>query len=209
MGDSLLVSFLPGCTNLAMGRNQIVKEFLGSDSDKLVFVDADVTFEAGKLVKLAHYPFDVVGGVYRYKNPDEEKYPLGFLDEDTLRANEFGLLEVAMLPTGFLCLSKEAFARFRKHYPDREYESRGQTSFAYFQIPYKDGALYTEDGFFCREWKEAGEKIFLDPEIELTHWDYNIPYVGHIGKWLRSKITEEQKTKYLETKDTKQGEANV
>ena len=180
------VRFLPSCTNLAMGRNQIVKEFLESTDEKLIFVDADVSFEPGALVKLAHYPLDVVGGAYRLKK-DEEEYPVAFLDQDELWANELGLLEVAMLPTGFLSLTRDAFEKFRKAYPDREYESRGETSFAYFQIPYSQGALYTEDAWFCKEFREAGGQIFMDPEMELTHWEFNKPYVGHIGRWLKGR----------------------
>src|ERR1051326_6634834 len=112
LGDELTVRFLPSCTNLAMGRNQIVKEFLESSDDRLVFVDADVTFEPGALVKLAHYPCDMVGGAYRIKK-NEEEYPVAFLDKEELWANEFGLLEVAMVPTGFLSLSRDIFAKFR------------------------------------------------------------------------------------------------
>lgn len=189
LGDQLTVRFLPSCTNLAMGRNQIVKEFLASDDDKLVFVDADVTFEPGALVKLAHYPVEMVGGAYRLKQ-EEERYPVAFLDKDELWADEFGLLEVAMVPTGFLSLSRAAFERFREKFPGREYESRGEMSFCYFQIPYRDGALYTEDSYFCREFREAGGTIHLAPEIHLTHWAGNVPYPGHIGNWLRSRKVE-------------------
>lgn len=182
--------FLPACSDLARGRNQIVREFLESDSDKLMFLDADVSFEPGAMIKVAHYPYDVVGGCYRLKQ-QEEDYPLGFLDKDELWANEHGLLEVAMLPTGFLCISRDAFYKFRGAYPHRTYESRGKESFAYFEIPYMKGSLYTEDSYFCEKWLEIGGKIYLDPELKLTHWDGNIPYHGHIGNWLRNRIEGE------------------
>jgi glycosyltransferase involved in cell wall biosynthesis len=191
MGDQLNVRFLPGCCNLAMGRNQIVKEFLESDDDKLVFLDADVTFQPGGLVKLAHYPVDMVGGAYRLKQ-DIEEYPVAFLDKDELWANEMGLLEVAMVPTGFLSLSRDVFKKFRQAYPGRFYESRHEQSYCYFQIPYRDGALYTEDAYFCREWRQAGGKIWLDPELYLTHWQYNKPFKGHIGQWLKGRGCQPQ-----------------
>lgn len=186
LGVEFNVRYLPSCTNLAMGRNQIVKEFLESGDDKLIFLDADVSFEPGAMMKIALTPFEIVGGCYRLKQ-EEEKYPIAFLDEDELWSNEHGLIEVAMLPTGFLCISKEAFEKFRAAYPDRMYESRGQESFCYFQIPYRDGCLYTEDSYFCREWREIGGKMYLHPDLTLTHWQFNTPYVGNIGKWLKSQ----------------------
>jgi len=30
--------------------------------------------------------------------------------------------------------------------------------------------------------------VFLDPEINLTHWEFNKPYVGNIGNFLKSRI---------------------
>jgi hypothetical protein len=184
-GDILSLCMLGGCSDLARGRNQIVHEFLESDSDRLVFLDADVTFTPGSLVKIAHYPEDVVGGAYRLKEATE-KYPIAFLeDRKELRANEHGLLQVRMVPTGFLSLSRNAFKKFREAYPGREYESRGVTQYCYFQIPYSDGALYTEDSYFCKEWHAIQGEIFMDPELTLVHWQGNIPYPGHIGNFLK------------------------
>ncbi len=185
MGDELTVRFLPSCTNLALGRNQLVKEFLASDADRLVFLDADVTFEPGSIVKLARYPVDMVGGAYRLKQ-DVEQYPISFLSPDEPHAeNSFGLCEVAMAPTGFLALSRKVFERFEAAHPGRSYEIQGQKNYCYFQIPYRDGALFTEDAYFCREWREMGGRIFIDPEMTLTHWQFNTPYAGHFGNWLK------------------------
>jgi glycosyltransferase involved in cell wall biosynthesis len=185
IGDTLSVIFLPSCTNLAMGRNQIVKEFLASDSDRLVFLDADVTFEPGALLRIAHYPVDMVGGAYRLKT-EAERYPITLLNEPR-EAGPGGIVEVAMVPTGFLSLSRGVFEKFRTAYPDREYAIDGKRAYCYFQIPYSDGLLFTEDAYFCREWRAAGGQIYLDPEITMTHWDQNKPYRGHIGNWFRSR----------------------
>ena len=185
-GDELRICMLGGCSDLARGRNQIVYEFLQSDSERLICFDSDVTFTPGSMVKLAHYPEDVVGGAYRLKEDGPEQYPVSFLkDKKELQANEHGLLEVAMVPTGFLSMSRNAFKKFREAYPGREYQSRGVTQYAYFQIPYFDGSLYTEDSWFCKEWRAVGGKVFMDPELTLTHWKGNIPYEGHIGNWLK------------------------
>lgn len=182
-GHRLVVRFLPSCCNLAKGRNQLVKDFLNSDCDRLVFVDADITFEPGSLIRLAETDSEFVAGAYRFKR-DLEDYPIGWIQGD-LQADERGLLGVAMVPTGFLALSRSVFEKFQEAHPGREYTIEGSTSYCFFQIPYADGSLYTEDAYFCREWRELGGKIYLDPEITLTHWDHNKPYKGNIGQWLR------------------------
>lgn len=185
LGDELTVRFLPSCTNLALGRNRLVKEFLESDAERLVFLDADVTFEPGALVKIAHHRVDFVGGAYRFKQ-EPERYPVCLLKEprDT---GPGGIVEVSMVPTGFLSLSRDVFSKFKAGHPGRDFRIDGDESYCYFQIPYRDGALYTEDAYFCREWREIGGAIYLDPEIALTHWEFNRPFKGHIGNWFRRR----------------------
>lgn len=185
-GDELHVRFLPSCSHPAMGRNQLADDFLKSDADRLVFVDSDVTFEPGTLLKLAHRSQDFVGGAYRFKM-DLESYPIGWLDKPFLQANADGLLEVSTLPGGMLSLSRKVFEVLKAAHPDREYEHFGRVAHCYFQTPFIDGHLYGEDSHFCKEWRDAGGEVFLDPELTLTHWDFNRPYVGHVGNWLKNR----------------------
>lgn len=193
LGHTLTVRFLPSCTNLAKGRNQLVKEFLASGDDRLVFLDGDVTFSPGEILKIATHPVEMVGGAYRMKRI-EERYPIQLLNEPRdLGPN--GIVEVAMVPTGFLALSRSVFDKFREGYPGREYTVEGKRSYCYFQIPYSDGALYTEDVYFCKEWRAIGGKVYLDPNLTLTHWDGNIPFQGNIGKTMARIQNEEPQRK--------------
>jgi hypothetical protein len=184
-GDDFLVRFLPSCSHPAMGRNQLVQDFLDSGADRLVFLDSDVTFEPGAIVKLAHSPVDFVGGAYRFKL-DTESYPVGWPESGELWANEHGLLEVVSLPGGFLSLSRQVFEVLKAAHPEREYEHFGKKAHCFFQMKF-DGQLYGEDSGFCKEWREAGGQVFLDPELTLTHWDFNRPYPGHVGNWLKRR----------------------
>jgi len=186
-GDELIVRFLPSCSHAAMGRNQLAQDFMESDCDRLVFLDADVTFEAGDLVKIAHFKEDFVGGAYRFKL-SSESYPVGWnLDNKDLVATESGLLDVWSLPAGFMSLSRKVFEKLKEKYPEREYEHFGKKAHCYFQMAFLDGNLYGEDSLFCKEWRDLGEKVYLYPELKLTHWDFNRPYEGQIGNWLRNR----------------------
>lgn len=187
LGDELQVRFLPSCSHAAMGRNQLAQDFMDGDCDRLVFLDADVTFAPGSVVKIAHYPVDFVGGAYRFKL-DEESYPLGWITErKDLWSSELGLIEVKSLPGGFLSLSRNVFEQLRAKHSERCYEHFGRKSHCWFQMLFHDGHLYGEDSFFCKEWRDAGGQVWLDPELTLTHWDNGKPFIGHIGNWLKSR----------------------
>lgn len=186
-GDEVSYRFLPSCSHAAMGRNQLAHDFLQSNADRLVFLDADVTCEPGAIHRIAHHDEPFVGGAYRYKH-EPESYPVAWLqDRAELRANAHGLLEVQTLPGGFLSLSREVFDRLKAAHPDRTFEHGGRKMHCYFQFAYVDGALYGEDSLFCKEYRASGGKVYLDPEITLTHWDLNRPFPGHIGKWLKGR----------------------
>lgn len=209
IGDVLTVNFLSSMAGIAHGRNQLASEFMKSDADRMIFLDSDVTFEPGALAKLAHMPADFVGGCYRYKR-QEECYPMGWLndpDSKGLRMDKHGLIEVNGLPTGFLALSRKVFQTMKDRFPERELQEHfGHKMFAYFQMPFINGHLHGEDNFFCREWREAGGKIYLDPEIKLTHWDFNpTPYVGHIGAWIKGSPETKMMLEKLKGIENEQG----
>lgn len=186
-GDFLEFQFLPNCSHAAMGRNQIAQQFMDSECDRLVFLDADVGFTLGSLLKVARHDADFVGGAYRFKF-DTENYPVGWDTESKeLWANNLGLIRVHSLPGGFLSLSKNVFQKLKDAYPDRGYEHFDKTAHCWFQMRFEDGNLYGEDSYFCKEWRDIGGEVFLDPELTLTHWEFNKPYIGHIGNWLKSR----------------------
>lgn len=196
-GDELHPCFIPNCSHPAIGRNQLVQAFIDSDCERLVFLDSDITFEPGALIKIAHRDVDFVAGCTVHKTADES-YPIDWLPMPELWANERGLIEIAMIGTAFMSLSRSVFEILKSKYPGREYENYGKRATCYFETPFVPGAplgaLYGEDTFFCKLWRDAGGKIYLDPELEITHWDFNKPHVGHIGKWLKKRMTESATT---------------
>lgn len=191
MGHDMVVNFLPSCSVPASGRNHLVKEFLDSGCDKMFFLDSDITWPTGHLIKLCMYPEEFVGGCYRFKR-DEESYPVSWLPDPEgkgLWANERGLIEVETLPTGFLAISRSVFEKFHEHFPGRAYEHEGNSMFSYFEMRFVEGqGLHSDDTYFCKLWREIGGKVWLDPEITLTHWEFNPkPFEGHIGNWLKNR----------------------
>ena len=189
LGDDLQVRFISNCSHAAMGRNQLAQDFMDSDAERLIFLDSDVTFNPGDLIKIAHSPLDFVGGCYRYKT-ELEQYPIGWLPQPQLMMNRIGLIEVLSLPGGFLSLSRKVFEDLRAAHPERAYSHFGKSMHCWFQMLFTEGHLYGEDSYFCKEWRDLGGQVWLDPELELTHWDFNRPFKGRIGDWIKSQQKE-------------------
>lgn len=193
LGDDLCFWPLPYCSNLTTGRDELVDAFLKSECDKLFFLDSDITWEPGAIVRLAHKPQDFVTGCTRYKK-DLEGYPILFLEDPILTDEHFlmdkhGLMEIKMIGTAFMCLSRKVFEDIARAHPERTYEAYGGKMFQnFFQMPFEGRELYGEDSWFCKTWRDVGGKIWLCPELEITHWKFDQPYVGHIGKWLRARM---------------------
>lgn len=190
-GVEMQVAFVPGTSLITQARNQAVAEFLASGADRMAFLDADIAWEPGALMKVAAAQRDFVGGAYRLKTA-AESYPVHWIQErgELWADPETGLLEVAALPGGFLSLSRDVFSRLAEAHPERRYEHGGRTFHAYFHCPPGQG----EDGAFCADWRAAGGKVWLDPTLTLTHVDGARAYTGCIGDWLRSRapVSEEE-----------------
>lgn len=168
-------------------RGLIVAQFLASDATDLVFIDSDVTWEAGSLVKLVEYPVDFVAGIYPQRK-DPENYTLQYLpDRAELRADpDTGLLEVMGVPAGFMRCSRAMLERMTEHYSDTAFYCEvapDQTVHDLFG-PWRIGRLkFGEDFSFCRRWREIGGKVWVDPAIRMGHVGYKT-FLGSLGDWL-------------------------
>lgn len=173
-GDDFILYDEAGNTEISLAREVIVKAFLKTDADKLVFVDDDVCWQKGALLTLVDRPVDVVGGAYP-KRKEPLEWPVGWLPSggDLIAVN--GLLEVAALATGFLGLSRACLEKMHAEYGD-----------AMFDNIRHDAGRYSEDISFCARWRAIGGKVWLDPEIKMGHIGPKV-FEGHIGNWLRNR----------------------
>ena len=183
-GVEFMVSFAPGSSLVTHARDHIARDFLASGADRLIYLDSDVAFDVGTMLRLARHEADFVGGCYRYKD-DAEGYPILFLDRPELWADPAtGLIEVAALPGGFLSLSRAAIERMVAALPGQTYQFHGESFPALFHCPRGGG----EDGAFCNDWRALGGSIWLDPTLTLTHVDAaGRKYTGCIGDWLKGR----------------------
>lgn len=190
-GDTFTIYDEAVATEISQARNQIVDAFLHSNCTDLVFVDADVNWQAGSLLKLVDYPVDFVAGIYR-KRIDNEEYPVRWMKErDTLIADpETGLLEVEAVPGGFVALTRQCVAHMSMHYAEtltqRTDRALNETWTALFDPMWVDGVRLPEDFTFCHRWRDMGGTVWIDPEITMGHCGPKA-FTGSIGSWLRNR----------------------
>lgn len=174
---------------IADARALIVAQFLASKSDVLVFVDSDVCWEAGALLRLLDYPVDMVAGIYPQRK-DPINYCLRWQNKKHLIADpETGLLEVDGVPAGFMKLTRKQLEAMVEQYPDTEFyveNAPNKKAWALFG-DYRIGKhKMGEDYAFCRRWKDMGGKVWIDPEIKMGHVGFKT-FHGHLGNYLRDR----------------------
>lgn len=184
LGVEMTTGFVLGSPYVHVARDQCAQDFLSTDCDRIVFVDADVAWEPGALLQIAMSPHEFVGGCYRFKRP-EEGYPVEWIAEreDLLSHPVTQCIEVSALPGGFLSLSRSVFEKLQTAYPNRAYAHEGHARHAFWHCPPGAG----EDGTFCAEWRAIGGQVWLEPTLRLTHVDGGRAYTGCIGDWLRAR----------------------
>jgi len=144
-------SVAPGNPFLDMARNELVEKFLASDADDLLFIDADVGWDAKAVTRILSYEQEVVGGLVPKRDP---------LRSDSYHENALtgvmskeGLFQSKEIPTAFVRIKRSAFEKMQRPF-------------------YKIGsskADFGEDIYFCRRWVETGNYCWIDADITFTH----------------------------------------
>lgn len=90
-----------------------------------------------------------------------------------------GLMEVHDAGTGFMCIKRHVIEKMIEAYPETHYKKEPKhvnkqgddgTRWALFDTMIDDDKRYlSEDYTFCRRWQKLGGKVWLDPEVVLTH----------------------------------------
>lgn len=171
-------------------RNALVRQFLQTDCSDLVFLDADISWQAEDLLKLVRYDRDVVAGVYP-KKQDEEDFPVltlpGAIQADP--ESNYELVEVEGAPTGFLRLSRaslEAMSSKAKTFMGQGAKPGDKPYCLLFERIIQEGRRMSGDYAFCWKWRQAGGKIWVAPEMAFGH-EGQAHWSGRLGDFWRSR----------------------
>lgn len=167
-----------GDSAVSRGRNSLLTDFLAGGATDIIMVDADVSWQAGSLARLASHNVDLVLGCYPSRR-DPVAYPVRYLVDDhgrhRLEADPAtGLLEIEAGPGGFFRITRACVEAMIAAYGDLWYHDEncpGKKAWALFDFELdKDARLYFgEDMTFCRRYRAIGGKVWLDPSINFGH----------------------------------------
>lgn len=190
-GDRVTIFDESGNAMIGDCRGLIVAKFLEGDGTHLVFVDSDVSWAAGSLMQLVDHGVDFVAGLYPQRR-DPIDYCCQWMPGRKELELENGLIEVAGVPAGFMCLSRAMLERMVAHYPDTQFhcgQAPNDTAHDLFG-PYRIGRVkFGEDYSFCRRWRDIGGQVWIDPEITMGHTGYKT-FMGQVGDWLKNRETD-------------------
>lgn len=192
---------------ITRARNYLVDEFMRSDHTHLMFIDSDIGFDPMDVLALAALTDEkedreIMCGPYPKKaiswekikravdkgfaddNPNVlERYVGDYVFNPAGEKNEIRLdqpVEVLEGGTGFMCISRSAFEKYTKAYPEFSYKpdhvrtknfDGSREIMAYFDcVIDKESKRYlSEDYMFCQWSRKAGVKVWMCPWMKLTH----------------------------------------
>jgi hypothetical protein len=160
---------------ISRARNTLTAKFLAMpESTHLMFIDADIGWEAWHLLVLLNRDVDVIGGLY----PMKTMAPLKWVVNGFTGAEEGsdGLQEVSKAGTGFLLTKKHVFDKLNSHPAVKRYNNDigldpkyDQYLKTYFDTAVRQNRYYSEDWTFCENWRDLGGKIWVDKRVLLRH----------------------------------------
>ena len=174
LGVKLYMTHLSGCSLITKARNALVADFLKSDADTLLFVDADVVINADDVLRLLalSQDKDITAGIYPRRGMDRKFFLDYYLDDNgALEFDANGMLRVKRIGTGFMMIQRHVFETLIERHPEWAYENNvdNRTDYAVFDLGIVNGEYFGEDYLFCDRATAEGFTVFLDPAISLPH----------------------------------------
>ena len=169
--------------DLCGDRNRLFAGFADSGMTDMLCIDADVSWPPGSVERLMSHHVDLVFGAYPLKG-DGLGYALRGLpnspdsvrcvDPVTGEVAKGGLIEMQGGPAGFMRITKRCADQMLKAYGDLWYEDKnapGGKAWSLFEFTYsrEERRRWSEDIEFCRKYREAGGKVWVDPWLTLEH----------------------------------------
>lgn len=182
---------------ITRARNELARVFLESGHDYLMFIDADIGFDANAVAMLLAGDRDIACGIYPKKevNWDSVKkaaregkndlhdhagaFVFNMVGSGDVETDPEGFIEVRHGGTGFMLIKRGVFEHLAPYVPTYRVSSFQDPETGEYAKPLTheffatsiddSGALLSEDYHFCELWRKHGGKIHAHPFIRLTH----------------------------------------
>lgn len=173
------------CPYISAARATMLRKALDAKATAIVFIDSDVSWEPGAILKMLEADGDVVAGTYRFKM-DKEKY-MGEVLGLYPQVREDGGIKMESIPAGFLKVTRHAVNFLMKKYPELVYGEPCYPHLDLFNHGAHEGCWWGEDYAFSRRWRDAGGDIWLIPTLNITHHSAEKAYPGNYALYLRRR----------------------
>lgn len=165
-------------------RNGIVKRFIDSPADILVFIDSDMIYQPETVEKLINAPFDVSVANYRAKSENVRYLAEAEREDGEVVGTTFAgdtWIKTTRAGTGLMAIKRRTIEHVTT--PELAYTDQGIGYHAIFDFCLLNGEYGGEDYTFCRRVVEAGGQIFILADAEVGHIGDTV-YFGNYHKYL-------------------------
>jgi hypothetical protein len=192
-GHEVMQTFTVNESLITRARNGLAHQFLLSDCEALLFIDADHGFNAADVLKMVQSGKDLIGAAYPMKaiNWDAVRYAALLGKEDLDRYSgyfAFNTLdeqgsfesdepyEVKNVGTGMMLITRKVFDEMRPHCQTYRGNTIGAidqgdeiVEFFNTEIEPEHQTLLSEDYAFCARWRRLGNSVYVAPWVRITH----------------------------------------
>ena len=211
--------FMSNESLITRARNGLVWAFRNHvAATHLLFVDADIDFDAKDILAMLHFDKDVIALPYPKKrinwevivsavaaNPGITRHELEQLVGDYVFSPIGGdaqggpVIEVAEAGTGLMLIKRSLFDRWDQHYPDDTYLSDDSVGShtgqrrrigSYFTTGVVDDRYLSEDYMFCKKWRDMGGHVWLYPWAHTRHFG-TYGFTGSIATLVQNVLSRQ------------------
>ncbi len=177
-------------------RNQAVAAMMGEGFTDLVFIDADMGWDAEDFLKLcAPTGVGILAATYPARSENNPRWIVVWPDE-IKQHPETGYLTAARAGTGFMRIERKVFEKLEELHPELHFEAPHTQDpkqkphlHAFFKYELKEGkdgkrGHLSEDYFFCDLASDAGFLIWIDPSLRMEHHGFKVfegRFIDHVG----------------------------
>lgn len=198
-GVDCVMSFMFNESLITRARNALAHNFLKSDATHLMFIDADIHFQAHDILPMIESDVDIICGIYPKKEINWQSVKDAFdagvpVDKLKNHTGQFVVNLVDYSPsvtvpinqpveiwnggTGFMLIKRQVFEHLSDKVPvyvndvtDLSGSIKQDEIKEYFATSIEDGTrrLLSEDYHFCNLWRRHGGKVYAAPWASLRH----------------------------------------
>ena len=198
-GNDCVMSFMFNESLITRARNALAHNFLKTDCTHLMFIDADIRFNAADIPPMVEADKDIICGIYPKKEinwhtvksamdagvpVDQLKHHTGAFVVNLVDYNASVTVpinqpvEIWNGGTGFMLIKREVFEQLADKVPsyindvtDLSGSIKQDEIKEYFATSIEEGTqrLLSEDYHFCNIWRKAGGKVWAAPWAKLSH----------------------------------------